>query len=165
MYTQRRTKEPIDDASQALNAALRALTSREHSYRELQQKLLRRYTKEAVKEALDKCVEEGWQSDERYADMLLRHMQFSGFGPLKFKFEAVKKGLSSELIAAFIEQGDWRQIACDYLLRRFGDDETISELTRERRQKILALMARRGFSGSDCLYALNFLCLNAPLHV
>lgn len=165
MYTQRRTKEPIDDASQALNAALRALTSREHSYMELQQKLSRRYTQEAVKEALDKCVEEGWQSDERYADMLLRHMQFSGFGPLKFKFEAVKKGLSSELIAAFIEQGDWRQIACDYLLRRFGDDETISELTRERRQKILALMARRGFSGSDCLYALNFLCLNAPLHV
>lgn len=165
MYTQRRVKEPVDDAAQALNAALRALTSREHSYKELQQKLLRRFTKDAVEQALTKCVEEGWQSDERYADMLLRHMQFSGFGPLKFKFEAVKKGLSSELIASFIEQGDWRQIACDYVMRRFGDEPDISELSRERRQKILALLSRRGFSGSDCLYALNFLCLNAPLHV
>ena len=80
-----------EDAALALNAALRLLTRREYSLYELKVKLLPRFTHDAVNTALTKCINEGWQSEKRCAQMLLRHCVFSYYGPLKLSLLARQK--------------------------------------------------------------------------
>ncbi len=143
------------DPNKALNLALRYLTAREYSYHELVTKLCARFTEEVAQAAAQHCREQGWQSDERYADMLCRHMLLQGYGPLKLKFEGVKRGLDAALIAECIERTDWTACALEYLQRHCADPAV---LDYAQKHKLLARLSRRGFSGSQCLQALNLLC-------
>ena len=152
-----RAKVKQDDVAKALNLALRCLTAREYTKVELTTRLNRNFTASATQQAVEKCVAEGWQSDERYADMLLRHCLAAGYGPLKFKFDAKRKGLRDDLIKTTCEGAAWTEAACALLqaMRRTWFRFPVSK------QKLLALLARRGFSGAQALSALNFLCSSA----
>ncbi len=153
-----RAKVKQDDVAKALNLALRCLTAREYTKVELTTRLNRNFTASATQQAVEKCVAEGWQSDERYADMFLRHCLAAGYGPLKFKFDAKRKGLRDDLIKTTCEGAAWTEAACALLQRRCDDPASLDYLSK---QKLLALLARRGFSGAQALSALNFLCSSA----
>lgn len=146
---------PSDDVSAALNAALRLLTRREYSLWELKRKLAERYTPEAVEAAAARCVEEGWQSEARTAEMLLRHMLFEGYGPRKLYLEMQKRRLDRALLAT-LDKPDWEGCATDALRRRYGSKaERLQD--RAERQKALAFLYRRGFGSEQCLSALKTL--------
>ena len=57
MFRSSTVKKKDEDPAHALNAALRLLTRREYSVLELYTKLCQRYTKEAVKDAVRKCID------------------------------------------------------------------------------------------------------------
>lgn len=140
-----------DDQSRAYNAALRLLTAREYARRELYLKLTKKFTSTAAREAVKRCAKEGWQSDERCAQMLLRHMELKLYGPVKLQQEAVKRGLSEDLLVPLIENTDWIALALLVLKHKYQCDD----LDYVTRQKALAMLYRRGFSSSMCTRALE----------
>lgn len=149
----RERSAPSDNQGDALNAALRLLTRREYSLWELRQKLLKRYPDLAVEEALARCVAEGWQSEARTAEMLLRHVLFEGYGPKKLLLELQKRRLDRALLDT-LDRPDWVGAAQDALRRRYGGkDAKLGDSAA--RQKALAYLFRRGFAGSQCVAALT----------
>lgn len=134
--------EPV----QAYNYMIQLLTRREYSQAELRQKLQGRFSPEAIATALERCVEYGYQSDSRHAEMLVRHMEFSGYGPQKLWLESRRKGADSDEIKRLSADVDWDEIAYQALTRKFTADQMADFATRN---KALAYLARRGFSASS----------------
>lgn len=149
-YSKKKVKE--SDAALATNAALRFLSRREYSKLELYQKLCLRYTSEAAKAAVKKCVENDWLSEKRYIEMLHRHIISQCYGPLRFIMEAKKKGISASEYEDLLRDTDWTAVAVAFLSKKLSD---IENLPFEEKQKYLAALARRGFSNSTCISAME----------
>ncbi|MGN0902392.1 MAG: regulatory protein RecX [Succinivibrio sp.] len=145
-------KKKDSDAAHALDAALRLLTRREYSKLELLQKLLLRYERDAAISAVKKCIENKWQSESRYSEMLFTHLKNLFYGPSRIYLEFSKKGVKPEYFRELLEECDFLEVACRYLEKK-ADREKCSDFSY--RQKILSSLARRGFSNSLCLEALK----------
>ena len=72
----------------------RLLTRRDHSYKELIEKLVvkgfDRFESQAI---VDILAEQGWQSDQRFAESYTRYRIKKGFGPVKISFELQQRGI------------------------------------------------------------------------
>lgn len=138
--------------------AIRLLARREHSRFELLERLSARgHGAEAVNKCLEALVEEGLQSDARFAESFVRSRRFRGQGPVKIRAELERRGLDREGIQVALleaEQGgesDWFVLACEALSRRFsGPGDTPRE--RARRERFLA---QRGFDFDQVRHALE----------
>ncbi|WP_334178880.1 recombination regulator RecX [Pseudoxanthomonas sp.] len=131
-----------------LQRALGLLTRREHSRRELSRKLSSRGVDAAdVRSAVDRLADEGWQSDTRFAEALVRCRASGGYGPLRIKAELSTHGLDREAIAMAMAtfDGDWTETACDLVRRRFGPGRQIDQA---QRRKIADFLVRRGFDAT-----------------
>lgn len=127
--------------------ALGLLVRREHSRKELARKLAARGVDTAEAAAAVECmVGEGWQSDARFAEFLVRSRAANGYGPLHVRAELGSHGLDRETVAAAIESfdGDWSRIARNLIRRRFGDE---GPRDATQRRKAAELLMRRGFPG------------------
>lgn len=126
-------------------AAMDLLARREHSRRELKQKLKKRFDDEdLIEQQLDRLCEENLQSDSRYAASLLRQRINRGHGPLRIRQEMRQKGISdTELALAMEEESpDWYALAEDTYRRKFGElpPQDIREKAKRSR-----FMQYRGF--------------------
>lgn len=140
-----------DDATHALNYVLHLLTRREYSEFELKQKLKTRYIQAIISSVIDKAKENNWQSDDRYADMLVRHYVSSLYGPLKIFMEAKRKGVSKDLILQYLDDVNFDDVAYQNLLHKYNN----LVLDKENQVKALQYLQRRGFYPKSCFYALK----------
>lgn len=127
-------------------AAMDLLARREHTRRELQQKLLRRFKDPAsIDEQLERLAQENLQSDERYAQSFVRSRSSRGYGPQRLRQQMREKGLKPEEVALAFEVADidWYGVAEHVLRKKFGsiDSRDIKQLARCQR-----FMHYRGFS-------------------
>jgi len=136
----------------ALQQALALLTRREHSRRELTRKLRARgCTSDEIDEALARLTEDGWQSDARFAETLVRHRAASGYGPRWIRAELATHNLDHLLIESALEgfAGDWQQLAFDLLTRRnLRPPEDGGPWSLSQKRKAMDLLSRRGFEHS-----------------
>ena len=126
-------------------AAMDLLARREHSRRELKQKLKRRFDDEEIlDEQLDRLSEENLQSDTRYAESFLRQRINRGHGPMRIRQEMRQKGIADTEIACAMEEEspDWCALAEVAYHRKFGElpPEDIKEKAKRSR-----FMQYRGF--------------------
>ncbi|WP_240725113.1 regulatory protein RecX [Mangrovimicrobium sediminis] len=122
------------------------LARREHSRRELCDKLKRRFHDPALVEAqVDRLADEGLQSDQRFAESFLRQRVSRGHGPLRVRQELRQRGVTDEQMeAAFAgEPCDWFDLAAQALQRKFGDSPCVDMRERARRARF---MQYRGFA-------------------
>lgn len=136
--------------------ALALLVRREHSRKELARKLAERgVEREAATAAVEKLTGDGWQSDARFAEMLVRTRVAHGQGPLRIRAELGTHGLDSGTIDAAMAafDGDWRQAAHDLARRRFGLD--LARADGALRRKAADFLYRRGFDGDTVRAALR----------
>ncbi len=127
-------------------AAMDLLARREHSRRELRQKLQKRFKDpELVEAQLDRLAEERLQSDSRYAESFLRQRLNRGHGPVRIRQEMRQKGITDDEIARAMaeESADWSALAEETYRRKFGTlpPEDMREKARRSR-----FMQYRGFS-------------------
>lgn len=126
--------------------ALGLLTRREHSQAELERKLVQRGVAVADAQAVvDSLARDGWQSDARFAESLLRARASSGHGPAYVRAELANlHGLTDEIIAAAMDcfEGDWFELARD-LIRRRHPQALVGD--RGVRRKAAEFLLRRGF--------------------
>lgn len=103
--------QPSDSPVKALRErALRLLARREHSRLELEQKLLRECDdRVAVNALLDELASSNWQSDERFAEQLVRS-RAGRMGSRRIQQELKQKGVPPGLISdelAAVASGDF----------------------------------------------------------
>ncbi|MEE4280282.1 MAG: regulatory protein RecX [Halieaceae bacterium] len=133
-------------------AAMDLLARREHSRRELQLKLTKRFDERQVIEALDRLRDEGLQSDERFAASFTRERLLRAYGPLRVRAELRQRGVDETVIDEVLaripaEEGrSWSDAARDALRRRFGESPAVDIKERARRARYLY---QRGFDRGE----------------
>lgn len=136
--------------------ALGLLVRREHSERELNRKLVAKgVDPEQAQAAVEKLKSDGWQNDERFAELLVRSRAANGYGPIHIRAELGMHGLDSAAIAAAVDayDGDFQENARDLVRRRFGE---AGPLELPQRRKAADLLARRGFDGDSIRRATRY---------
>ncbi|MBN4053839.1 regulatory protein RecX [Haliea sp. AH-315-K21] len=140
-------------------AAMDLLARREHSFKELTQKLSRsircqshdsdtfvpRFDEADIQLALEKLRDENLQSDQRFLDAYIRFRRNKGFGPLKIEAELYPKGLDSEQIRACLydEENDWAGLCRQALEKRFP---AFNKEDLKEKAKCERFLTQRGFS-------------------
>lgn len=127
------------------NVALDLLARREHSHRELVRKLSQRgFETEEIESALQRLVEDGLLSNERFAEAYVSQRVSKGYGPLRIRQELRERGLSdAEADVALAPWRDqWFDVAARQYKKRFGDEGVADVRDKARRMRYLQA---RGF--------------------
>ena len=130
----------------ARNTAMDLMSRREHSRRQLQEKLRQKgFESDAVNEALDQLQAENLLSDERFAETYLHQRMQRGFGPLRIRQELKEKGVDAATVQILMEacEQDWQQLMQQQRIKRFGMEipQDYREMTKQAR-----FLQNRGFS-------------------
>ena len=139
-----------------LQRALALLVRREHSRKELARKLAERgIERDAALAAVDRLAGDGWQSDVRFAEMLVRSRVGQGQGPVRIRAELGTHGLGEDMIATALAdfEGSWTQTALELAQRRFGGG--LASADAAQRRKAADFLYRRGFDGESVRAALR----------
>lgn len=134
--------------SRLRGAALELLGRREHSRRELAGKLSARFdlpvTSSALQQCLDQLAVDGYQSDERFAEVFVRSRRSRGYGPVFIEQELRQRGIAAGIIAAAVDRSDetWLSLAGDLKRKKFGQG-TVTAL--QEKAKVVRFLRYRGF--------------------
>ncbi len=126
-------------------AAMDLLARREHSRRELADKLRGRFPPDLLDAALDQLRDEGLQSDQRFAESFVRSRAQRGSGPQRIALELRQRGIPPEQVtqAMAAVEIDWHRQLRELSQRRFGTGPAPDARERARRWRFLQ---QRGFS-------------------
>jgi len=98
------------------------LARREHSQRELMQKLTAKgYEKEDILELLNEFKEKNWQSDLRFAESYSRSRLNNGFGPTRITLELQERGVDVAFDSLLDEQPDWDELLKSLHIKKYGN--------------------------------------------
>jgi regulatory protein len=138
----------MDETTAAIRrTAMDLLARREHSRRELQQKLALRFSEQnLIDSVLDRLCEERLQSDMRYAEVYLYSRSQRLYGPVRIKAELRERGIAEDIIAAVFNAAaiDWSANVCRLEVNKFGHNPPIDLREKVRRIRFLQY---RGFYG------------------
>lgn len=137
-----RGHEPLQ---QARKKAMDYLARREHGRTELLDKLVAfGFDTDVADAAVRQLINDGLQSDQRFADAFVRSRINQGKGPVMIRADLRARGVAGSEIDAAIEQAgqDWHSLARDVRLKKFGSD-TPFEFKEKARQ--MRFLQSRGF--------------------
>lgn len=100
------------DKDKVKACALNLLSRREHSRKELKQKLLqRKFPLACIETVLDEVENAGWQSNQRFAEIFVQNRIRRGYGQLKIQYELRNRGLDEEWVLQLLAQDEdiWQE--------------------------------------------------------
>ena len=135
-----------DDAYKAIyNKALDIISRREHSQKELSNKLIKKFNiPELVDSVIDGLLEKNLLNDYRYSESYVVARKRKGFGPKKIGYELVSRGVNENTASEVIDaEGGWNEAALKAFNKKFkaGMGEDYKE---QNKQKVF--LQNRGFS-------------------
>ncbi len=136
------------DLKQIKESGLRLLARREHSQKELLNKLLLRgFGKDEILVVIDEFALQGWQSDSRYAESYARSRIQKGYGPAWISYELKKKGIEAVDLEDLVckTAGSWLELLEQIYTKKYGHDLRIDRNEWAKRSRFLM---QRGFSGT-----------------
>ena len=119
-------QEPDDrfaDPAEARKKAMDYLARREHARGELFAKLTKAgFQPETADAAIDRLVDDGLQSDQRFAEAFVQSRVGQGKGPVRIRAELRERGLAGSAIDIAVEasETDWYVLAREVRLKKFG---------------------------------------------
>ena len=128
-------------------AALSYLSHREYSCKELVDKLVAKgFARSDAEQEVTLLKDKGWQSDERFAESLLRSRLAAGYGPYYIERDLSMKGIDQDMARALIYEGeiDWVKQIKESCLRHFGREQVGSKDQKER-QRWYRYLSYKGF--------------------
>ncbi len=132
------------------NAAIAALSRREHTRYELEQKLGQKFkdSLEAITHTLDKLQANGLQSDARYCEQFIRHRVNQGYGLRRIQSELHRVNVCAELIETTLASLDidWQETLRLRFYKRFKSTNLNNPKDKAR---VMRYFAARGFDFSD----------------
>jgi regulatory protein len=135
---------PDDQFNIIYNKSLDLLSRREHSRKEIKEKLLLRYENtEQINIVLEKLVSNNLINDSRFAEAYVLNRKRKGFGPKKIIFELISKGVKESIANEVVEiEGGWIEAARSAFKKKYKDDQNI-ETKEKLKQK--TFLQNRGF--------------------
>lgn len=135
-----------DDAYKAIyNKALDIISRREHSQKELSDKLIKKFNiPELVDSVIHGLLEKNLLNDYRYSESYVVARKRKGFGPKKIGYELVSRGVNENIVSEVIgAEGGWNEAALKAFNKKFkaGIAEDFKE---QNKQKVF--LQNRGFS-------------------
>jgi regulatory protein len=135
-----------DDAYKAIyNKALDIISRREHSQKELSDKLIKKFNiPELVDSVIHGLLEKNLLNDHRYSESYVVSRKRKGFGPKKIGYELVSRGVNENTASEVIDaEGGWNEAALKAFNKKFkaGIGEDFKE---QNKQKVF--LQNRGFS-------------------
>ena len=127
------------------NKALDIISRREHSEKEIREKLYKKFNDHKVSElVITSLIEKGLVNDHRFAEMYIIARKRKGFGPKKIAYELLAKGVSDDISSqALNEEGGWQIAALNAFNKKYknGIADNFKEMNK---QKIF--LQNRGFT-------------------
>ena len=149
-------KKPFKNEYEAREVALGLLARREHSKRELIQKLRKRSCPdEIINKVVDVLAEEGMQSDVRFAESFVRNRIDRGSGPMRVRAELMTRGLDDETIGAAmaIYKEWWQDLALEVYEKRYGAEGPAPDFAEKTKR--MSFLQSRGFTTEQIRNALD----------
>ena len=143
------------DAAALRMAAADLLSRREHSRRELLNKLASRANSiDELHQVLDDLIQRGWQSDRRYTESFVRGKSMRHTGPIRVSQELRQKGIDDMLAREVIRDAevDWFDLAADAGLKKAVGLDLADQ---KQKAKLYRFLAYRGFSADQIQYAME----------
>lgn len=130
------------------------LARREHSAKELEQKLTTRFDVDEVVQAIERLQSDGLQNDERFVESYIRSRIARGHGPLRIESDLKQRGVDREIISRCLQQADhdWYQQASELVVRKFGEEPPVDQKARAQEMRYLAA---RGFAPDQVFAAIK----------
>ena len=129
--------------------ALIWLARREYSRHELQAKLQAKgYDAATAQSVVEQLTADGYVSDHRFVDSLIRARRARGYGPLRIRFELQQKGIAAPAIESAVDArgGDWLAELKRVRRKKFGNALPATYAERARQARFLQ---SRGFSAEQ----------------
>jgi len=136
-------------------AAMNLLAMREHSAKELHNKLEQKFPEtHGVEQVVRDLTADGLQSDDRFAQAFVNMRKRQGKGPLIINMELRERGITGELISESVGSSDvsWHQLALSVKQKKFG---TSAPVDAKEKAKQIRFLAARGFASASIQYALK----------
>lgn len=152
-----------DTESELFQIALAYLARRDHAEKELRQKLIAKLDKENdqaiqwLDTVINRLQQMGYQSDERYVEMLVRARVERGYGPQFIRQYLQQYQLDSLLVEMHLDSKDsiWNERALAQLEKKFRQSgQSLNAPSLQQRQKQQRHLYQRGFSGDNIRWAL-----------
>jgi regulatory protein len=127
------------------NKALDIISRREHSEKEIKNKLLKKFdTSELIDEVILKLIENNLINNFRFAQMYVHVRKRKGFGPMKIQFELMTRGINDSISSTAIsEEGSWKEAAQLAFNKKFKNGAS-NHFNERHKQK--SFLRNRGFS-------------------
>ena len=126
------------------NKSLDLLSRREHSIKEIKEKLSARFEqKEIIESVIEKLSDNNLINNTRFAEAYVSARKRKGFGPKKIAFELLSKGVDESVSNnVIIEEGDWESAAKLAFSKKFKDGPSL-DTNEKLKQK--SFLQNRGF--------------------
>ena len=135
-----------DDAYKAIyNEALDIISRREHSQKELTDKLIKKFNiPELVDLVINTLLDKNLINDYRYSEAYVVARKRKGFGPKKIVYELISRGINENTASKVINiEGGWQDAA----LKAFNKKYKVGigkDFKEQNKQKVF--LQNRGFS-------------------
>jgi len=138
-----------------LHKCVDLLSRREHSIKELQQKLLQRdFLLEEIAPVIDYLLEKDYLNEQRFTESMFRLRTNKGYGKRYIESELTQKGISSAQISAAdkTQATDWYLQADLAYTKKFGYKDIADQKDKAKRIRFLQY---RGFSTDEIMTVIN----------
>ncbi|ESS71974.1 regulatory protein RecX [Methyloglobulus morosus KoM1] len=140
--------EHLQEIKQIKKECLRLLTRRDHSRKEMQDKLaVKGYNLSQVSQVIDELTRQSWQDDTRYAESYARMRSHKGFGPVRIAFELRQQGIAADVVEKIVYStpDDWAALLAQVYSKKYPRAGAIDSDERAKRFRFLL---QRGFSSA-----------------
>lgn len=148
------TQEQIDNLcdeinyKKAVDKCYDLLSRRDHSIKELRQKLIRTVDEKNADKAIDKMIDYGYLDDEKYAENLVKYLSTAKNMSSNFiKQEMYKRGISPDIISNVLEDSEIDNVksVTELILTKYRNKLNAEDGIK----KVTASLMRKGFSYYD----------------
>lgn len=126
---------------------MNALARREHSQKELLQKILPKFPeqKALIFTALEQLVDDNLQSDQRFAEAFIRARVARGYGAGRIALELAQRGINDALVDEVLLASGvvWHDLLLEQFEKKY---QSVLPKTLEEKAKLQRFFLHRGFS-------------------
>ena len=138
----------------SFNKCADLLSRRDHSVKELKEKLLRTVDEASADKAIERFLELGYLDDEKFAKALAKHLyEVKNYSDNHVRQDLYKRGISREIVYDIIDNSEIDSIETiiNLVIKKY-----YNKLNAENgKEKVVAALMRKGFSYGDIKTALH----------
>lgn len=130
------------------------LSRRDHSVKEMRDKLIRTVDEDSAEKAIEKYIQLGYLDDEKFAKALSEYLfKKKNYSVTQVRQELYKRGVDREIVSEVIDDADYDSV--DSIIAVINKSYLRKLSAPDGIDKVIAALMRRGFSYGDVKAAIS----------